>query len=187
MEDLALSACAVLIAEACNISLAPIVQNEVPALSELIHGLQRGSRTSTLGRAIGELGRIPKTLHLLNDFVDPDYRRHCLTQLNRHEARNGLARRVFHGQNGELRQRYREGQEDQLGTLGQVVNALILWTTRYMDAALAHLRAKGVTVKPEELARLSPLGSKHFNVLGRYHFDLSDAVRRGEPRRGASA
>jgi hypothetical protein len=52
-----------------------------------------------------------------------------------------------------------------------------------MDAALAHLRAKGATVKPEDVARLSPLGSKHFNVLGRYHFDLSDAVRRGELRR----
>jgi TnpA family transposase len=151
--------------------------------SELIHGLQRGSRASTLGRAIGELGRIPKTLHLLNYIADADYRRHCLTQLNRHEGRNGLARRVFHGQNGELRQRYREGQEDQLGALGLVVNALVLWTTRYMDAALAHLRAKGATVKPEDVARLSPLGSKHFNVLGRYHFDLSDAVRRGELRR----
>jgi len=30
----------------------------------LIRSLQRGGRASTLGRAIGELGRIPKTLHL---------------------------------------------------------------------------------------------------------------------------
>jgi len=28
---------------------------------------------------------------------------------------------VFHGKQGELRQRYREGQEDQLGALGLVV------------------------------------------------------------------
>ena len=51
-----------------------------------------------------------------------------------------------------------------------------------MDAALSHLRAQGVAVKLEDIARLSPLGSRHFNVLGRYHFDLSDAVRRGELR-----
>ena len=31
------------------------------------------------------------------------------------------ARVVFHGRRGELRQRYRDGQEDQLGTLGLVV------------------------------------------------------------------
>ena len=46
---------------------------------------------------------------------------------------------MFYGQRGELRQRYREGQEDQLSALGLVINALILWTTRYMDAALNHL------------------------------------------------
>jgi TnpA family transposase len=44
-----------------------------------------------------------------------------------------------------------------LSALGLVVNALILWTTRYMDAALDHLRATGADVKKEDLARLSPL------------------------------
>jgi hypothetical protein len=38
-------------------------------------------------------------------------------------------------------------------------------------------------MKPEDLARLSPLGNKHFNImLGRYHFDVSDSVLRGELR-----
>jgi len=151
--------------------------------SELIRGLQRGSKISTLGRAMGELGRIRKTIHLLNYISDVSYRRHILTQLNRHESRNGLARHVFHGQKGELRQRYREGQEDQLGALGLVVNALILWTTRYMNAALNHLRDSGYVVDPDDEKRLSPLASKYFHVQGRYHFALTDeAVRRGELR-----
>ena len=51
-----------------------------------------------------------------------------------------------------------------------------------MDAALNHLRSAGAQVKPEDLARLSPLGNKHFNMLGRYHFDVSDSVLRGELR-----
>jgi len=80
-----------------------------------------GGRASTLGRAIGELGRIPKTLHLLNFIADPNYRRHILNQLNRGEGRGRISRKVFHGQRGGLRQRYREGQEDQLGALGLVV------------------------------------------------------------------
>ena len=150
--------------------------------SELIRSLQRGSRASTLGRAIGELGRIPKTLHLLNFIADPNYRRHILNQLNRGEGRGRISRRVFHGQRGELRQCYREGQEDQLGALGLVVNALILWTTRYMDAALNHLRATGAEVRKEDLARLSPLSHKHFNMLGRYHFAVPEEVLRGELR-----
>jgi hypothetical protein len=129
-----------------------------------------------------QLGRIPKTLHLLAFIDEPLYRRRILTQLNRGEGRHRLARKCFHGQRGELRQRYREGQEDQLGALGLVVNVLILWNTRYMDAALSHLRSQGAEVKPEDVARLSPLADKHFNVLGRYHFSVTDSILRGELR-----
>jgi TnpA family transposase len=150
--------------------------------SEIIRSLQRGAKRPLLGRAIGELGRIPKTLHMLTFIDDETYRRRILTQLNRGEGRNGLARVVFHGRRGEVRQRYREGQEDQLGALGLVVNALVLWNTRYMDAAVTHLKAAGMEIKKDDLERLSPLGNKHFNVLGRYHFSTTDAVLRGELR-----
>ena len=99
---------------------------------------------STLARALGELGRINKTLYLLPYIDDETYRRRILTQLNRHEKRHSLAREVFHGRRGEVRQKYREGQEDQLSALGLVVNAIVLWNTLYMESALNHLRQTGL-------------------------------------------
>ena len=51
-----------------------------------------------------------------------------------------------------------------------------------MDAALNQLRAEGFDVRPEDVARLSPLGFEHINMLGRYAFTLPDAVARGELR-----
>nr|BBV20610.1 Tn3 family transposase [Escherichia coli] len=36
---------------------------------------------------------------------------------------------------GEIRKRYTDGQEDQLGALGLVTNAVVLWNTIYMQAA----------------------------------------------------
>jgi Tn3 transposase DDE domain len=51
-----------------------------------------------------------------------------------------------------------------------------------MDAAVTHLKAGGMEIKKDDLERLSPLGNKHFNVLGRYHFSTTDAVLRGELR-----
>ena len=51
---------------------------------------------------------------------------------------------ICHGQRGELRNRYREGQEDQLGALGLVVNAVVLWNTVYMQNALDHLKQNGM-------------------------------------------
>ena len=89
---------------------------------------------------------------------------------------------MFHGKRGELRQRYHEGQEDQLGALSLVVNVIVLWNTIYMDAALNQLRAEGFDVRDEDVARLSPLGFEHINMLGRYAFILSDQIARGELR-----
>jgi hypothetical protein len=128
------------------------------------------------------LGRIAKTLYLLPYLDDETYRRRILTQLNRGEGRHSLSRVVFYGQRGELRQKYREGQEDQLGALGLVVNIIVLWNTFYMDAAISKLKETCQELKPEDLARLSPLGYKHINMLGRYSFSLPESVQQGELR-----
>jgi Tn3 transposase DDE domain len=55
---------------------------------------------------------------------DEAHRRRILAQLNSPEKCHELARKIFHGQRGEIRKHYREGQEDQLGALGLVVNAV---------------------------------------------------------------
>ena len=148
----------------------------------LTRTLQTNDRPTRLARALQELGRLVKTLYLLRYVDDEAYRRRILTQLNRHEGRHRLARTVFHGKRGELRQRYREGQEDQLGALGLLVNVAVLWNTIYMDAALDRLRAEGHEPRSEDVARLSPLGHTHVNMLGRYAFTLPDTVARGELR-----
>nr|WOL90872.1 hypothetical protein PPEDELGO_00073 [Serratia marcescens]WOL90987.1 hypothetical protein CBNHEBFE_00073 [Serratia marcescens] len=90
-----------------------------------------------------EVGRVNKTLYLLNYIDDEEYRRRILTQLNRGEGRHAVARAICYGQRGEIRKRYREGQEDQLGALGLVTNAVVLWNTLYMQEALSHLRSAG--------------------------------------------
>ena len=141
-----------------------------------------GDRPTQLALALAEFGRIEKTLHTLNYIDDEKRRRAILLQLNRGEGRHSLARDVFHGKRGELRQRYREGQEDQLGALGLVVNIIVLWNTIYIDAALTQLRQEGHLVLDEDVARLSPFVHEHINLLGRYSFAVPEEVIRGELR-----
>ena len=150
--------------------------------STLVQALQRGGHPTTLGRAIAELGRIPKTLHMLNFLDDDYYRRRIQTQLNRGEGRHSVARHVFHGQRGELRQRYRQGQEDQLGVLGLVVNMIVLWNTWYMQDALDERQRSGQEVRSENVERLAPLRFQHINVQGKYHFTLPESVAQGHRR-----
>ena len=144
--------------------------------------LRIDDRPTKLAQAVAELGRIDKTIHALTFIADENKRRRILTQLNRGEDRHKLARAVFHGKRGELRQRYREGQEDQLGALGLVVNIIILWNTLYINAALEQLASDGYPVRPEDVARLSPLVFDHINLLGRYAFSVPDSVARGHLR-----
>ena len=149
---------------------------------ELIRSLLRSDKPSSLAKAITEAGRINKTLYLLNYIDDEDYRRRILTQLNRGEGRHAVARIICHGQRGEIRKRYREGQEDQLGALGLVTNAVVLWNTIYMDAARNHLEQQSIVIKEEDEIRLSPLQHEHINVLGHYSFILSEVVVKGQLR-----
>ncbi|GAB7440235.1 hypothetical protein OUHCRE10_44630 [Enterobacter hormaechei subsp. xiangfangensis] len=44
-----------------------------------------------------------------------------------------------------------------MGAHGLVTNAVVLWNSIYMQAALDHLRNEGETINEEDEARLSPL------------------------------
>jgi TnpA family transposase len=144
--------------------------------------LQVKDRPTGLARALAELGRIVKTLHVLGYVHDEEKRRRILTQLNRHEFRHRLARRVCHGERGEIRRPYRQGQEEQLGALGLVLNVIALWNATYIQAALDQLASEGWTIDPADVARISPLAFKHINFLGRYAFELPKAVAEGALR-----
>jgi TnpA family transposase len=77
-----------------------------------------------------------KALHRLRvvDPVDGTYRRQMNRQLTVQESRDKLARDICHGKRGQIMQACRTGREDQLGALSLVLNAAVLWTTRYLDA-----------------------------------------------------
>jgi hypothetical protein len=60
-----------------------------------------------------------------------------------------------------------------------VVNVLVLWSTRYINAALERLDATGLPVEGADIERLSPLGFGNVNLHGRYSFSLPDDLARG--------
>ena len=154
---------------------------KVPATG-IMRTLQVGDRSTSLALALAEFGRIDKTIHALTYIDDEKKRRATLLQLNMGEGRHNLAREVFHGKRGELYQAYREGQEDQLGALGLVLNIIVLWNTIYMNAAVEKLREEGFPVRDEDVERLSPLGFEHINMLGHYSFYVPETVIRGQLR-----
>jgi TnpA family transposase len=98
--------------------LAASLRTGTVKASEILRVLTPGGRPTTLGKAIMEIGRLDRSAFLAMYFNDAIFRRKVNRQLNRQESRHQLARRIYHGQKGEMRKKYREGQEDQLGALG---------------------------------------------------------------------
>jgi TnpA family transposase len=141
---------------------------------DVVRMLQRDGNPTPLGEAITSYGRIFKSLHILVYIDDDTYRRDIKGVRNLQEGRHSLAGHVFHGKKGELYERYHKGMEDQLGALGLVLNCVVLWNTRYMNAALDQLRAQGRTVLDADVARLSPFVRHHLNVFGKYSFLLPE-------------
>jgi Tn3 transposase DDE domain len=80
------------------------------------------------------------------------------------------------------RQPYREGQEEQLGALGLVVNCIVLDNTIYTQRIIEQLRAEGHQSSDEDIRRLSPLISEHITLVGRYPIASAEAILRGDYR-----
>jgi hypothetical protein len=117
-------------------------------------------------------------------------------------SRHQPARDVCHGKRGTIHQAYRDGVEDQLGSLSLVLSTIALPATRYVDAAGASSQAEGHAIREEDITRLSPVKHRNLNLLGRYSFTAStpaagalrplsdaDALEpgRGRRRRGLNA
>ncbi|WP_274535178.1 Tn3 family transposase [Pseudofrankia asymbiotica] len=73
-------------------------------------------------------------------------------------------------------------QEDQLGALGLILNIVVLWNTVYFQQIIDEMRAEGIHVRDEDIARLSPLKFAHVNFHGRYGFALPAEVAGGQLR-----
>ncbi|WSQ82048.1 transposase [Streptomyces sp. NBC_01213] len=148
-----------------------LVTNQVRAY-DLLRVFGRDGRPNPLGTAFAKYGRIAKTEHLLRpvDSVDTTYHRQMNRQLTVQESRHKLARDVCHGKRGTVHQAYRDGMEGQLGALGLVLDAIMLRTTKFIDAAVAQFRTEGHEIRDEDIARLSPLKHRNPNLLGRYSF-----------------
>ena len=144
--------------------------------------IARNGSLNGLGNAIQEVGRIAKTLYLLDYVNDEATQRRVHLVLTHHETRHSLARALLHGKQGEIRQHYKKGMENQLGALGFVVNIIVLWNSLYSQAALELIEAMGDDVFAEDAARLSPLKWQHINLLGRYEFSIDPSVAGGDLR-----
>ncbi|WP_445504325.1 Tn3 family transposase [Microvirga sp. G4-2] len=148
--------------------LAASIQTRTVAPSTILKRLAASRNPSQLARALRELGRLERTLFMIEWYSDPALRRRCQAGLNKGEAAHKLKRAVFFHERGEIRDRSFESQAFRASGLNLVVSAIIHWNTVYLGRAVDHLRRQGRIVRPEVLKHVSPLSWEHINLTGTY-------------------
>lgn len=127
--------------------------------------------------ALRELGRIERSLFILDWLQNVDLRRRVHAGLNKGEARNALARAVFFNRLGELRDRGFEQQRYRASGLTLVTAAIILWNTVYLERAINVMQRRRPSLDPDLLRYLSPLGWEHINLTGDYVWPKKSAAQ----------
>ena len=126
-----------------------------------------------LFQALQEYGRVVKTLFILRYWNSLDYRKRVNRQLNKGESVHALRRFVVIARQAELRQRYKEGLDNQANCLTLLSNAILVWNTVYMQAALDYIKQQGYEVKEEDIRRLPPTRCEHINPHGKMLFNIA--------------
>lgn len=157
--------------------VATSIRSGTVSASAMLRKLGAYPRQNGLALALREVGRLERSLFMLNWLRDLDLRRRAQAGLNKGEARNALARAIFFCQLGELRDRTFENQAYRASGLNLIVAAVILWNTRYLTRAAADLG-----VDPDLMRHVAPLGWEHLSLTGDYAWDAEDQPAPGELR-----
>jgi hypothetical protein len=92
---------------------------------------------------------------------DEVFRRRINRQLNKGESVHALRGWLVFVEDGKIRRRQLEDQENQASCLNLVTNAIITWNTVYIAAALRQLRTEGHHVDDDAIAHTRRIDSGH--------------------------
>ncbi|WP_336814152.1 Tn3 family transposase [Bosea sp. MMO-172] len=159
--------------------LAASITTRTTAPSTILKRLSASSKSSDLAKALRELGRIERTLFMIEWYSSPALRQRCQAGLNKGEAAHKLKRAVFFHERGEIRDRSYDSQAFRASGLNLVVSAIVHWNTVYLSRATAHLRQQGRNIPDELLKHVSPLGWEHINLTGIYSWDTEQQMTEG--------
>ena len=140
------------------------------APSQLIRKFAAYPRQHDLAVALREIGRIERTLFIIEWLLDARMRRRAHSGLNKGEAHHALKNALRIGRQGEIRDRSSEGQHYRMAGLNLLAAIVIYWNTVHLGHAATQHKSAGLSVPPELLAHISPLGWAHILLTGEYRW-----------------
>ena len=134
----------------------------------VLQRLTSSGPSDRVAKALAALGRLVKTRNILRYLHNEPLRLRIQTQLNRGEARHGLARWLFFADQGEFRTSDLEAIMNKASCLSLLSNAVVLWNTLQIERIVTELRAGSTTIRDEDLVHVWPLQRRHITPHGVY-------------------
>ncbi len=114
--------------------------------SQLLRKLASYPRQNNLAVALREVGRIERTLFIIEWILDTDMQRRAQIGLNKGEAHHALKNALRIGRQGEIRDRTTEGQHYRIAGLNLLTAVIIYWNTVHLGHAVTERRNEGLDV-----------------------------------------
>ena len=150
-------------------SVATMVAGIMPP-SQLLKKFASHPRQHDLAIALREIGRVERTLFIIDWLLDADMQRRTQIGLNKGESHHALKNALRIGRQGEIRDRTAEGQHYRMAGLNLLAANIIYWNTDQLGKAVAQRKRAGLDCSPELLAHISPLGWAHILITGEYRW-----------------
>jgi len=147
--------------------------------SAMLRKLAAYERQNQLDLALQEIGRVERTLFMLDWLESPALRQRCQAGLNKSEQRHALTGAICTFKQGRIADRTHEAQQFRASGLNLVIAAIVYWNSTYIADAAAHLRAIGEPAPDELLAHISPVGWGHIAFSGDFLWDRAAALGSG--------
>jgi TnpA family transposase len=138
--------------------------------SQLLRKFASFPRQHELAVALREIGRIERTLFIIDWLLDADMQRRAQIGLNKGEAHHALKNALRIGRQGEIRDRTSEGQHYRMAGLNLLAAIVIYWNTKHLGHAVTTRMSAGLDCSPQLLAHISPLGWAHILLTGEYRW-----------------
>jgi TnpA family transposase len=140
--------------------------------SVLLRKLGNYSRKNRLYQAFQELGRVVRTVFLLQYISDIQLRQQITAVTNKVEAYHGFAKWFFFGGEGIIAYNDPESQEKIIKYNDLIANAVIFHNAVDLTDVLSNLKREGYLIMRDDVAALSPYMTSHIKRFGDYLIDL---------------
>lgn len=147
----------------------------------LLRKLSNYSKKNRLYKAFRELGRVVRTVFLLEYISDLELRQQITATTNKAEAYNGFSKWLFFGGESVIADNEPEEQEKAIKYNDLVANAIIFQNVADLTTVLRELTKEGYGFESEAVAALSPYMTSHIKRFGDYIIDMDNAPEPPEP------